>query len=167
MCVCVCAHAKSLRWLCDLVKCSPPGSSVHAIFLGKNTGVGCHFLLQGNLPDPGIKPMSPVSPELIADSLPCPTWEAPICVSYSYIIQIYITDLYINLDMRNSALFFMWQRCIYHFKRGTHFAFSCETLNQVAESDYVATGLPLSKEGSSDRLICHVFWVSAHREQVS
>ena len=23
-------------------------------FLGKNTGVGCHFLLQGYLPDPGI-----------------------------------------------------------------------------------------------------------------
>ena len=27
----------------------------------KNTGVDCHFLLQGNLPTPGIKPMSPVS----------------------------------------------------------------------------------------------------------
>ena len=25
----------------------------------KNTGMGCHFLLQGNLPDPGIKPMFP------------------------------------------------------------------------------------------------------------
>ena len=28
---------------------------------GKNTGVGCHFLLQGNLPHPGIEPASPVS----------------------------------------------------------------------------------------------------------
>ena len=28
----------------------PPGSSVHGIFSGKNTGVGSHFLLQGNLP---------------------------------------------------------------------------------------------------------------------
>ena len=27
--------------------------------LGKSTGVGCHFLLQGNLPDPGIKPTFP------------------------------------------------------------------------------------------------------------
>ena len=34
---------------------------------GKNTGVGCHFLLQGDLPDPGIMP---VSPALQADSLP-------------------------------------------------------------------------------------------------
>ena len=31
---------------------------------GKNTGVGCCFLLQGDLPDPGIKPASPVSPAL-------------------------------------------------------------------------------------------------------
>ena len=30
-------------------------------FPGKNTGVGCHFLLQGDLPDPGIEPMSTVS----------------------------------------------------------------------------------------------------------
>ena len=26
--------------------CSPPGSSVHGIFPGKGTGMGCHFLLQ-------------------------------------------------------------------------------------------------------------------------
>ena len=35
-------------------------------FPGKNTGVGCHFLLQRNLPDPGIKPRSPA---LQADAL--------------------------------------------------------------------------------------------------
>ena len=28
-------------------------------FPGKNTGVGSHFLLQGNLPDPEIEPRSP------------------------------------------------------------------------------------------------------------
>ena len=28
-------------------------------FPGKNTGLGCHFLLQGNLLDPGIEPVSP------------------------------------------------------------------------------------------------------------
>ena len=33
--------------LCDPMHCSLPGSSVHGIFPGKNTGVGCHFLLQG------------------------------------------------------------------------------------------------------------------------
>ena len=39
-------------------------------FSGKNTGVGCCFLLQGNLPNPGIKPMSLESPALQVDSLP-------------------------------------------------------------------------------------------------
>ena len=33
--------------LCNPMDCSPPGSSVHGISPGKNTGVGCHFLLQG------------------------------------------------------------------------------------------------------------------------
>ena len=28
-------------------------------FPGKNTGMGCHFLLQGIFPDPGIQPRSP------------------------------------------------------------------------------------------------------------
>ena len=37
--------------------CSPPGSSVRGIdFPGKNTGVGCHFLLQGVFPTQGSNP---------------------------------------------------------------------------------------------------------------
>ena len=33
-------------------------------FSGKNTGMGCHFLLQGIFPDPRIKSASPVFPSL-------------------------------------------------------------------------------------------------------
>ena len=33
--------------LCNPVDCSPPGSSVHGILPGENTGVRCHFQLQG------------------------------------------------------------------------------------------------------------------------
>ena len=33
--------------LCDPMDCSPPGSSVHGDFPGKNTGVGYHALIQG------------------------------------------------------------------------------------------------------------------------
>ena len=47
--------------------CSPPGSAVHGDSPGKNTGVGCHALLLGDLPNPGIKPRSPTWQ---ADSLP-------------------------------------------------------------------------------------------------
>ena len=32
--------------LCDLMSCSPPDSSVSGASPGKNTGVGCHALLQ-------------------------------------------------------------------------------------------------------------------------
>ena len=39
--------------LCDPLDCSPPGSSVHGIFQGKNTVVGSHFLLQGIFPTQG------------------------------------------------------------------------------------------------------------------
>ena len=46
--------------------CSPLGSSIHGVSLGKNTGVSCHALpLQGTFP--GIKPRSPT---LQVDSLP-------------------------------------------------------------------------------------------------
>ena len=41
---CVCAQLYPT--LCDTMDCSLTGSSVHG-FLGKNTGVGCHFFLQG------------------------------------------------------------------------------------------------------------------------
>ena len=57
--------------LCNPLDYSPSGSSVHGIDSpSKNTGVSWHFLLQGNLPDPGIKVTSSVSPALQADSLP-------------------------------------------------------------------------------------------------
>ena len=49
--------------------------------LGKNTGVGCHFLLQGNLPNPGVKPRSPT---LQADSLPCSHQRSPQALPFNY-----------------------------------------------------------------------------------
>ena len=47
------AYAKSLQsclTLCNSMDCSPPGSSIHEDSPGKNTGVGCHALLQGIFP---------------------------------------------------------------------------------------------------------------------
>ena len=46
-------------------------------FPGKNTGVGCHALLRGNLPNPAIKPMSPASPASVGRLFTTePPWEA-------------------------------------------------------------------------------------------
>ena len=54
-----CVRAKLLQscpTLCDSMDCSPPGSSVHGILEGKNTGVDCHSLLQRIFPTQGSKP---------------------------------------------------------------------------------------------------------------
>ena len=57
VCVCVCTHAKSLQscpTLCDPMDCSLPSSFVHRDSPGKNTGMGCHVLLQGIFPSQGL-----------------------------------------------------------------------------------------------------------------
>ena len=57
ICVHVFVHAKLLQsspTLCDPMDCSPPGSSDHGDSPGKNTGVGCHALLQGIFPAQGL-----------------------------------------------------------------------------------------------------------------
>ena len=57
MALCVCVQ------LC-LSLCNSMDSSVHGIFQARSGifGVGCHFLLQGNLPNSGIEPLSPAFP---------------------------------------------------------------------------------------------------------
>ena len=64
----LCAH--SCPALCNPVDCSPSSSSIHGILPGKNTGVDCHFLLQGDLPGPGMEPSLPCLLHYQANSLP-------------------------------------------------------------------------------------------------
>ena len=47
---------QSCPTLCDPMDYSPPGSSVHGDYPGKNTGMGCHALLQGIFPIQGLNP---------------------------------------------------------------------------------------------------------------
>ena len=56
VCVCVCVYSFSCQIIsnsCDSMDYSLPGSSVPWDFPGKNTGVGCNFLLQGIFPTQG------------------------------------------------------------------------------------------------------------------
>ena len=56
-----CMRAQSRLTLCDPVDYSPPGSSVHGILQARILEwVACPP--PGDLPQPGIKPTSPVSP---------------------------------------------------------------------------------------------------------
>ena len=56
-CTVLCLVTQSCLTLCDLMDCSPSGSSVHGGSPGKNTGVGCHALLQGIFPTQGSNPV--------------------------------------------------------------------------------------------------------------
>ena len=59
-CFCLVLSPKSCLTLCDPMElCSLPGSSVHGDSPGKNTGVGCHALLQGVFPTQGLNPGLP------------------------------------------------------------------------------------------------------------
>ena len=54
-----CAESLSRVQLCNSMDCSPPGCSVHGDSPGKNTGVGCHALLQETFPIQGSNPGLP------------------------------------------------------------------------------------------------------------
>ena len=63
VCVCVCAHMCSVTQSCppdcDPTDCSPPGYSVHGIFQARILEWVAIFPSPEDLPDPGIKPVSP------------------------------------------------------------------------------------------------------------
>ena len=63
--------------LCDSKNFGLPGSSVHGIFQ-QECWSGLPIPSPGDLPDPGIKPASPVSPVLQVDSLPSEPLGKPI-----------------------------------------------------------------------------------------
>ena len=56
-------RAQSCPTLCDPMDCSPPGSYVHG-FSRSEYWSGSPFPPPGDLPDPGIEPMSSMSPAL-------------------------------------------------------------------------------------------------------
>ena len=58
--------AQSFLTLCDLVDCSPPGSSIHGILQARVLEWGA-ISSPEDLPHPGIKPRSPI---LQADAVP-------------------------------------------------------------------------------------------------
>ena len=86
VCVCVCMRSVTESYLTfgNTMDCSPPGSSVHGNFPGRNTGVGCYFLLQGTLPNPGIEPVSLESPALASRFFATAPPGKPSCFSMTH-----------------------------------------------------------------------------------
>ena len=85
----LCLHAKSLQsclTLCDPMDCSPPGTSSME-FSRQEYWNGLPCPPPGDLPNPGIEPMSRMSPALAggcrrkAQETASATWELPSCWS--------------------------------------------------------------------------------------
>ena len=91
-------HIQSCLTLSGSTDCSPLGFSVHGDFPGKNTeGNGRPFPPPEDLPNPGIKPESPVSPALQEDPLP---------FSHLGTLEIHrlIRKVYVNQVSKHSSL---------------------------------------------------------------
>ena len=75
LCMCVLSSVSVFATSCTV--CSLAGSSARGTFQARITGGQCPFLLQGNLPNPGIEPMSLASPALASGLfITSTTWEA-------------------------------------------------------------------------------------------
>ena len=66
----LCLVAQLCLTLCNSMDCSPPSSSAHGDSPGKNTGVVCHALLQGILPNQGSNPGLPHCRQILYHELP-------------------------------------------------------------------------------------------------
>ena len=80
-----------LLWVCHVCACGQLCTTRHDPmdhslwdFLGKNTGVACHFPPPGHLSAPGIKPMSPA---LVGGFYHWATWEGQVRLSAHSVAQ--------------------------------------------------------------------------------
>ena len=78
-CAVLCLVTQSCPTVWDPMDCSPPDSSVHGDSPGKNTGVGCHAILQGifltQRSNPGVLHCRPILYHLSHQGSPNTTWE--------------------------------------------------------------------------------------------
>ena len=77
--MCCAKSLQSCLTLCGPMDCSPPGSSVHGVLQARILG-GLPSPPPGDLPNAGIKTVSPAIPVLQADSSLQSHWRSPDCV---------------------------------------------------------------------------------------
>ena len=102
-----CMHAKLLQLcptLCDPMDGSPPGSSVHGNSPGKNTGLGCHALLQGISPTQGMNPDLPQCRRILChpshqESLEIAYKSLPKPYIYPVISAVFLTHPYAQISV--------------------------------------------------------------------
>ena len=88
---------------------------------GKNTGMGCHFLLQGNLPDPGTEPESFTSPALAGRFFTTSaTWEALLGTSHLLWEEGSIGNSFICLLHTREGRLRKTMTCLRSYRAGTN-----------------------------------------------
>ena len=120
----LCLRAQLYLTPCDPMDYSTPGSSIHGDSPGKNTGVGCHALLQGILPTEELNP------------------GLPHCRQILYQLSHQGTP---RILAQKSKLFF-------NFMQQRNFAFTLCQLNNEFFQNLLETGGSSSELGSSDYL---------------
>ena len=99
-------------------------------FLGMSPGVGCHSLLQGNLPDPGIEPQLLASPALaVWFCTTSSTWEAQVLISHLFYTHISsvctsVFHLLLKVSVQNKYFLF-WRPNLTHLYQGVFHTSSC------------------------------------------
>ena len=124
----LCLVTQSCPTLCSPMDCSLIGSSVHGDSPGKNTGVGCHALLQGIFPTQALNLSLPRCRKILyhLSHQGSPFLLAVLLVFTHVVWYSVISHIYINNCISNAALVIwaslvaqliknppaMWETCV-------------------------------------------------------
>ena len=96
--------------LCNPMDYSPRGSSVHGDSPGKNTGVGCHALLQGIFPTQGPNPDLPHCRQILywLSHQGKPTWFLSTCKNEIRVDETHSNSVVTYLHLSKLIKFFLF-----------------------------------------------------------
>ena len=110
----VCLVTQSCLTLSNPMKHSPPGSSVHGDFPGKNTVVGCHALLQGIVPTQGSNPFLQHCRKILTNWA---TRKAHITLEMSSIANV---GFYREINVQDAYILYVYFICVHIYIRKTN-----------------------------------------------
>ena len=100
----LCLVAQLCPTLCNPTDCSLPGSSVHGDSPAKNTGVGCHTLLQGIFPTQGLNVCLLCLLRWQAGSLPLAPPRKPLnALNHNYFYMLLFSNILHSSIVRNES----------------------------------------------------------------
>ena len=168
--MCVGLVAQPCPTFCDCMECSPPGSSVHGGYPGKNIRVGCHALPHGIFPTQGSNPGLPHcslqgSPWCSVRSLETPNSQL-LCLFFFFQLMLF--------RRQHPCCVFTWWReilsCV-SFSKGTKLIPLMRASPSRPHLNLVTSQRPISK-GIALRILhwgsgVHVWILRGHKQHCS